>query len=460
MSELIRVPDIGSGEGEVIELFVKVGDRIEADQSILTLESDKASMEVPAPKAGVIKSLKVKLGDRLKEGDELLELEVEGAAEAAPAPAAAPAAKAEAKPAAAPAAAAPAAAPAAASVQQVHVPDIGSSGKAQIIEIQVKVGDTVEADQSLITLESDKASMEIPSPAAGVVKAISVKLNDEVGTGDLILDLEVAGAAAPAAAAPAQAAPLYPVIPGRLISINGEPVHDIVSKDSSADFVIQLDRNTLNHTGGWRWNFHAGLVGLESDQGLISLNGIAGLDQDFDDFSFARRADIRDMNVLDGSSGRCSRGRRGLGSRSSRFFGRSRSCSRGRCFRRRSGALGFQFQQFVAFFQAVAQLDLQALDDTGLGSRDFHARLVRLQGQDALIGFDTVADLYKQFDDFAVTAADVRYSNEFAHKNSPQQSSGLRFSGLMPNLTMASATTFGSISPRSANASRAANTTK
>nr|WP_315445331.1 dihydrolipoyllysine-residue acetyltransferase [uncultured Pseudomonas sp.] len=206
MSELIRVPDIGSGEGEVIELFVKVGDRIEADQSILTLESDKASMEVPAPKAGVIKSLKVKLGDRLKEGDELLELEVEGAAETAPAPAAAPAAKAEAAPAAAPAPAAPAAAPAAASVQQVHVPDIGSSGKAQIIEIQVKVGDKVEADQSLITLESDKASMEIPSPAAGVVKAISVKLNDEVGTGDLILDLEVAGAAAPAAAAPAQAA--------------------------------------------------------------------------------------------------------------------------------------------------------------------------------------------------------------------------------------------------------------
>ena len=123
MSELIRVPDIGSGEGEVIELFVKVGDRIEADQSILTLESDKASMEVPAPKAGVIKSLKVKLGDRLKEGDELLELEVEGAAEAAPAHAAAPA-KAEEKPAAAPAAAAPAAAPAAASVQQVHVPDL------------------------------------------------------------------------------------------------------------------------------------------------------------------------------------------------------------------------------------------------------------------------------------------------------------------------------------------------
>ncbi|OAB52639.1 dihydrolipoyllysine-residue acetyltransferase [Pseudomonas thivervalensis] len=207
MSELIRVPDIGSGEGEVIELFVKVGDRIEADQSILTLESDKASMEVPAPKAGVIKSLKVKLGDRLKEGDELLELEVEGAAAApeAPAPAAAPAA-AE-KPAASPtaeAAPAPAAAPAAASVQDIHVPDIGSSGKAKIIEVLVKAGDTVEADQSLITLESDKASMEIPSPAAGVVESVEVKLDDEVGTGDLILKLKVAGAAAPAA--PAQAA--------------------------------------------------------------------------------------------------------------------------------------------------------------------------------------------------------------------------------------------------------------
>ncbi|MEB0207664.1 dihydrolipoyllysine-residue acetyltransferase [Pseudomonas sp. CCC3.1] len=207
MSELIRVPDIGSGDGEVIELFVKVGDRIEADQSILTLESDKASMEIPAPKAGIVKSLKVKLGDRLKEGDELLELEVEGAAAAPQAPAAAPAAAAE-KPAAAPAAeapAAPAAAPASSTVQDIHVPDIGSSGKAKIIEILVKAGDTVEADQSLITLESDKASMEIPSPAAGVVESISVKLDDEVGTGDFILKLKVAGAAAPAA--PAQAAP-------------------------------------------------------------------------------------------------------------------------------------------------------------------------------------------------------------------------------------------------------------
>jgi len=208
VSELIRVPDIGSGEGEIIELFVKVGDRIEADQSLLTLESDKASMEIPAPKAGVIKELKVKLGDRLKEGDELLVLEAEGAAAAAPeAPAAAPAQAAAPAPAAEAAPApAPAAAPAAASVQDIHVPDIGSSGKAKIIEVLVKVGDTVEADQSLITLESDKASMEIPSPAAGVVEEVLCKLEDEVGTGDLIFKLKVAGAAPAAAPAPAAAA--------------------------------------------------------------------------------------------------------------------------------------------------------------------------------------------------------------------------------------------------------------
>ena len=223
MSELIRVPDIG-GEGEVIDLLVKVGDRVEADQSILTLESDKASMEVPSPKAGVIKSLKVKLGDKLKTGDELLELEVEGAAPAA-GPAAAPVPskptqavdEAEAPSAPAPQ---PSAAPEASdSVQDVHVPDIGTSGKVKVIEVMVKAGDSIAADQSLITLESDKASMEIPSPAAGVVEEVLVKLDAEVGTGDLILKLKVAGAApaaapAPAAPASAAAAPVHSTPPG------------------------------------------------------------------------------------------------------------------------------------------------------------------------------------------------------------------------------------------------------
>ena len=208
MSETIRVPDIGSGEGEVIELFVKVGDRIEADQSILTLESDKASMEIPAPKAGVVKALKVKLGDRLKEGDELLELESEdGQSTEAPAQAAAePAGAAAGGPADEAEAPTPAGdenASASASEgesQEIKVPDIGSSGKASVIEISVNVGDTIEAEQPLITLESDKASMEIPSPAAGVVESISVKVGDEVGTGDLILVLKGAAASKPATA--------------------------------------------------------------------------------------------------------------------------------------------------------------------------------------------------------------------------------------------------------------------
>ncbi|MBU2330495.1 MAG: E3 binding domain-containing protein, partial [Gammaproteobacteria bacterium] len=215
MSETIRVPDIGSGEGEVIELFVKVGDRIEADQSILTLESDKASMEIPAPKAGVVKALKVKLGDRLKEGDELLELESEeGTDSEAPAQAAAePAAASTGGPTDKAEAPTPpgddnsSASAEEGESQEIKVPDIGSSGKASVIEISVKAGDTIAAEQPLITLESDKASMEIPSPAAGVVESISVKVGDEVGTGDLILILKGTASSKPAAAsAPASQA--------------------------------------------------------------------------------------------------------------------------------------------------------------------------------------------------------------------------------------------------------------
>jgi len=212
VSETIRVPDIGSGEGEVIELFVKVGDRIEAEQSILTLESDKASMEIPAPKAGVVKSLKVKMGDRLKEGDELLELEIEGGEDAAapadeaaePAGAVSGGAVDETEAPTPPGDDNPSAS-AESESQEIKVPDIGSSGKASVIEVSVKPGDSIEAEQALITLESDKASMEIPSPAAGVVESISVKVGDEVGTGDLILVLKGAAPSKPAAAASAPA---------------------------------------------------------------------------------------------------------------------------------------------------------------------------------------------------------------------------------------------------------------
>ncbi|WP_313665347.1 dihydrolipoyllysine-residue acetyltransferase [Stutzerimonas kunmingensis] len=218
MSETIRVPDIGSGEGEVIELFVKVGDRIEADQSILTLESDKASMEIPAPKTGVVKALKVKLGDRLKEGDELLELESEeGTDSEAPAQAAAEPAAAstggptdETEAPTPPGDDKPSASAEEGESQEIKVPDIGSSGKASVIEISVKAGDTIAAEQPLITLESDKASMEIPSPAAGVVESISVKVGDEVGTGDLILILKGTASSKPAAASAPDSQPQSP----------------------------------------------------------------------------------------------------------------------------------------------------------------------------------------------------------------------------------------------------------
>ena len=234
MSELIRVPDIGNGEGEVIELLVKVGDRIEADQSLLTLESDKASMEIPAPSAGVITKLMVKLGDKLKTGDDLLELEIEGAA-ASPAAITTPAASSPAATAPTETATAVAVAPAAVSTsQEIRVPDIGSSGKAKIIELLVKVGDVLTADQSLLVLESDKASMEIPSPAAGTVTALSVKLGDEVGTGDLILQLQGSAPAASAntpAAAPSTPAPVSVAAPAA--AARSEPAEAIAAAAST-----------------------------------------------------------------------------------------------------------------------------------------------------------------------------------------------------------------------------------
>jgi len=204
-----RVPDIGSENVPVIEVLVKPGDKVAKEQGLVTLESDKATMEVPAPFAGTVKEVKLKVGDEVSEGALIAIIEAEGTAAApapAPAPAAAPAkAEAPAKSAPAPApAAAPAAAPAGGGgVQEVKVPDIGSSD-VPVIEILVKVGDTIAKDQSLITLESDKATMEVPAPFAGVVKEIKVKVGDELSEGSLIALVEAAGGAP--AAAPAQAA--------------------------------------------------------------------------------------------------------------------------------------------------------------------------------------------------------------------------------------------------------------
>src|SRR5262245_44623887 len=159
----VKVPDIGDFKDvEIIELLVKPGDTVKAEQSLLTVESDKASMEIPSSHAGVVKELLVKLGDKVSEGSSVLLLDAEGGA-AAPAPAAAARSPA---PAPAPAAAAPApmpaAAPAASGPVEVKVPDIGDFSEVAVIELLAKPGDSIKAEQSLITVESDKASMEIP----------------------------------------------------------------------------------------------------------------------------------------------------------------------------------------------------------------------------------------------------------------------------------------------------------
>ncbi|WP_421239244.1 pyruvate dehydrogenase complex dihydrolipoyllysine-residue acetyltransferase [Aeromonas enteropelogenes] len=192
MSKQIMVPDIGADEVEVTEIMVAVGDKVELDQSIIAVEGDKASMEVPAPAAGIVKEILIKVGDKVATGSQIMIFEAEGAA-AAPAEVAAPVA------------AAPAAAPAAAARQDVHVPDIGGD-EVEVTEIMVAVGDVVEADQSIIAVEGDKASMEVPAPFAGRVVEIKVAAGAKVSTGSLVMVFEVAGAAPVAAAAPAQAA--------------------------------------------------------------------------------------------------------------------------------------------------------------------------------------------------------------------------------------------------------------
>jgi pyruvate dehydrogenase E2 component (dihydrolipoamide acetyltransferase) len=199
----VQVPDIGDfDEVTVIELMVKVGDTVAAEQSLITVESDKASMEIPSSTAGVVKELRVAIGDKVKQGSVVLVVEAAGEA-AAPAPAAAAALA----PAQAPAPA-PATAPVAAAGGgrvEVMVPDIGDFKDVAVIEVFVKPGDSIKVEQSLITVESDKASMEIPSSHAGVLKELKVKVGDTVNIGDLLAILEGA-AGAPAAAAPVTAA--------------------------------------------------------------------------------------------------------------------------------------------------------------------------------------------------------------------------------------------------------------
>lgn len=198
MSKQIQIPDIGSDEVTVTEVMVNVGDTISVDQSIINVEGDKASMEVPAPEAGVVKEILVKVGDKVSTGTPMLVLEAAGTAPVADAPTA-PAAD-------EPTAPAVATTPTASAIVEVNVPDIGGD-EVNVTEIMVAVGDTITEEQSLITVEGDKASMEVPAPFGGVVKEILVKSGDKVSTGSLIMRFEVPGAAPAASASDSASAP-------------------------------------------------------------------------------------------------------------------------------------------------------------------------------------------------------------------------------------------------------------
>ena len=194
----IKVPDIGDfTDVPVIEIFVKVGDTVKAEDPLVSLESDKATMDVPAPRGGKVKSIAVKVGDKVSEGSVVMVFEADGSEAKATAPAEA------AKPSVA---APPSAVSAPAGVADVRVPDIGDFKDVPVIEIFVKVGDTVKAEDPLVSLESDKATMDVPAPLSGVVKAIMVNVGDKVSEGSVILSLTTGDATAASAAAPSIAA--------------------------------------------------------------------------------------------------------------------------------------------------------------------------------------------------------------------------------------------------------------
>src|SRR5690348_8837526 len=203
MSQVV-VPDIGDfKEVEVIEVLVKPGDAVSKEQSLITLESDKATMEIPSPEDGVVKAIKVKMGDKVSKGSPILELDSAGGAKPS-APKAAEQQKASPQRSEPQKPAAAADRETSGAPVTVPVPDIGDFKEVEVIEILVKPGDAVSKEQSLITLESDKATMEIPSPADGVVKELKVKVGQKVSKGSAILVMQSGGearAAAPTAAA-------------------------------------------------------------------------------------------------------------------------------------------------------------------------------------------------------------------------------------------------------------------
>lgn len=208
----ILVPDVGGDEVEIIEICVGIGEQVEAEDAILTVETDKASMDIPAPEAGKITAILVKLGDKLKQGDVIAEISLADVAQSAASPSAAPSIAVTAAVEPSPAFAAPTqAAAVTSSLLDVVVPDIGEDGEVDVIEVLVAVGDQVTAEDGLITLETDKATMDVPSPESGTVTEIFIAAGGKVKQGSLVVKLEVNGApAAPVAQAVAAKAAVMP----------------------------------------------------------------------------------------------------------------------------------------------------------------------------------------------------------------------------------------------------------
>ena len=209
----ILVPDVGGDEVEIIEVCVAVGDSLEADEGIVTVETDKASMDIPAPMAGELVSLSVNVGDKIKEGDVIGEMKAASAESEAPAAEAEPAS--ESAPAAQEAASAPVSEPAptpapsgGSEIIEVTVPDIGEDGEVDVIEVLVAVGDEVQEEDGLITLETDKATMDVPSSHAGIIKEVLINVGDKIATGGVVFKLETNSGAPAAIEQPAAPAPV------------------------------------------------------------------------------------------------------------------------------------------------------------------------------------------------------------------------------------------------------------
>lgn len=256
----ILVPDIGADEVDVTEILVAVGDVIEEEQGLISVEGDKASMEVPAPFGGTVQEIKVAVGDKVSEGTLIVTVSAEGEAAPAPAaeaPAAAPAPEATQAPVAAPAAGG--------ATQEITVPDIGAD-EVDVTEILVAVGDVIEEEQGLISVEGDKASMEVPAPVAGTVKEIKVAVGDKVSEGSLIVVVET-GAAAPVASAPEQSAPAPAATPAPAAPAAAE-IKEVIVPDIGGD---EVEVTEVLVAVGDSIEEEAGLITVEGDKASMEV---------------------------------------------------------------------------------------------------------------------------------------------------------------------------------------------